>query len=211
MKMGGVLHRPAECGIGKQQVSVTEAAARCGQQIADRLAPDAAQMARLMTIPGIDWVVAATIVAEIGLDMSVFPSAGHLAAWAGACPGNNQSAGQCKPTGARTGNRYLKTALGNAATRRIAQARQLLQGQVPQTQSRRGGGRAAVAIAHKLIVCVYHMLAANAAYRELGEDYFDKRDTQRATRRYVRGLRDLGFAVLLQPLSHLQPDPANAL
>jgi transposase len=85
------------------------------QQIADRLAPYAAQMAQLMTIPGIGWVVAATIIAEIGLDMSVFPSAGHLAAWTGACPGNNESAGRRKPAGARTGNPYLKTTPCNAA------------------------------------------------------------------------------------------------
>ncbi len=181
------------------------------QQIADRLAPYAPQMAQLMTIPGIDWVVAATIIAEIGLDMSVFPSAGHLAAWAGACPGNNQSAGQCKPTGARTGNRYLKTALCNAAIAASRKRGSFFKAKYHKLKSRRGGGRAALAIAHKLIVCVYHMLSTNAAYRELGEDYFDKRDTQRATRRYVRRLRDLGFAVLLQPLSHLQPDPANAL
>jgi hypothetical protein len=68
-----------------------------------------------------------------------------------------------------------------------------------------------LAIAHKLIVCVYHMLSTTAPYRELGEDYFDKRDTQRATRRYVRRLRDLGFSVMLQPRSQLQPAAANAL
>ena len=84
------------------------------RQIDEHLAPYAAPMARLMTIPGIDWVVAATIVAEIGVDMSVFPSAGHLAAWAGACPANHESAGKRRPAGARTGNPYLKTALCNA-------------------------------------------------------------------------------------------------
>ena len=181
------------------------------QQIADRLAPYAAQMAQLVTIPGIDWVVAATIIAEIGVDMSVFPCAGHLAAWAGACPVNNESAGQRKPTGARTGNPYLKTALCNAAIAASRKRGSFFKAKYHKLKSRRRGGRAALAIAHKLIVCVYHMLSTNAAYRELGEDYFDKRDTQRATRRYVRRLRDLGFAVLLQPLAHPQPDPANAL
>lgn len=181
------------------------------QQIADRLAPYAAQMAQLVTIPGIDWVVAATIIAEIGVDMSVFPSAGHLAAWAGACPGNNESAGQRKPTGARIGNPYLKTALCNAAIAASRKRGSFFKAKYHKLKSRRGGGRAALAIAHKLIVCVYHMLSTNAAYRELGEDYFDKRDTQRATRRYVRRLRDLGFAVLLQPLAQPQPDPATAL
>ena len=167
-------------------------------------------MALLMTIPGIDWVVAATIVAEIGVDMSAFPSAGHLAAWAGACPGNNESAGQRKPADARTGNPYLKTALCNAAIAASRKRGSFFKAKYHKLKSRRGGGRAALAIAHKLIVCVYHMLSTKAGYRELGEDYFDKRDTQRAARRYVRRLRDLGFSVLLQPLSQLQPEPANA-
>jgi transposase len=171
------------------------------QRIADRLAPYAAQMAQLVAIPGIDWVVAATIIAEIGVDMSVFPSAGHLAAWAGACPGNNESAGLRKPTGARIGNPYLKAALCNAAIAASRKRGSFFKAKYLKLKSRRGGGRAALAIAHKLIVCVYHMLSTNVAYRELGEDYFDKRDTQRATRRYVRRLRDLGFAVLLQPLA----------
>ena len=78
-------------------------------------------------------------------------------------------------------------------------------------KSRRGGGRAALAIAHKLLVCVYHMLSTSSPYRELGEDYLDRRDTQRAARRYVSRLRDLGFSVLIQPLSAPQPAPANGL
>lgn len=181
------------------------------QAIAERLAPYTAQMARLITIPGIDWVVAATIIAEIGVDMTVFPSAGHLAAWTGACPGNNESAGKRKPTGARAGNPYLKTALCNAAIAASRKRGSFFKAKYHKLKSRRGGGRAALAIAHKLIVCVYHMLSTNSPYRELGEDYFDKRDTQRATRRYVRRLRDLGFSVTLQPRPQLQPAAANAL
>lgn len=181
------------------------------RQIDEHLAPYAAPMARLMTIPGIDWVVAATIVAEIGVDMSVFPSAGHLAAWAGACPANHESAGKRRPAGARTGNPYLKTALCNAAVAAARKRGSFFKAKYHKLKSRRGGGRAALAIAHKLLVCVYHMLSTNSPYRELGEDYLDRRDTQRAARRYVSRLRDLGFSVLIQPLSAPQPAPANGL
>jgi transposase len=181
------------------------------RHIEQHLAPYAGQMALLCKIPGIDWVVAATIIAEIGVDMSVFPSAGHLAAWAGACPGNNESAGKRRPAGARTGNPYLKTALCNAAVAASRRRGSFFKAKYHKLKSRRGGGRAALAIAHKLLVCVYHMLAAGSPYRELGEDYFDKRDTQRAARRYVRRLRDLGFEVLLQPLAQSQAATANAL
>jgi transposase len=181
------------------------------RQIDEHLAPYAAQRARLMTIPGIDWVVAATIVAEIGVDMSVFPSAGHLAAWAGACPANHESAGKRQPAGARTGNPYLKTALCNAAVAAARKRGSFFKAKYHKLKSRRGGGRAALAIAHKLLVCVYHMLSTSSPYRELGEDYLDRRDTQRAARRYVSRLRDLGFSVLIQPLSAPQPAPANGL
>ena len=139
------------------------------QQIADRLAPHAAQMAQLMTVPGIDWVFAATIIAEIGLDMSVFPSAGHLAVWTGACPGNNQSAGQRKPAGARTRNPSLKPCATPPLPPRASAA--------ASSRSSTTSSRAAAA----------------------------------ATRRYVRRLHELGFSVLLQPLSKLQPDAPNAL
>jgi transposase len=181
------------------------------RQIAVHLAPYAVPLAQLMTIPGIDWVVAATVIAEIGVDMTLFPSAGHLAAWAGACPGNNQSAGKRKPSGARRGNPYLKTALCNAAIAAARKRGSFFKAKYHKLKSRRGGGRAALAIAHKLLVCIYHMLSTGALYRELGQDYCDKRDTQRAARRYVRRLRDLGFSVLLEPLRQSQPQTANTL
>jgi len=169
------------------------------RQIAERPTPCATQMAQLMTIPGINWVVAATVIAEIGVDLCAFPSAGHLAARAGACPGNNESAGKRKPIGARSGNPYLKTALCNAAIAAARKRGSFFKAKYHKLKSRRGGGRAALAVAHKLLVCVYHMLSKNTPYRELGQDYYDKRDTQRVARRYVRRLQDLGFAVTLQP------------
>ena len=181
------------------------------RQIKQRLAPYAVQLELLMTIPGIDWVVAATVIAEIGVDMSVFPSHRHLAAWSGTCPGNNESTGKHKPSGARKGNPYLKTALCNAAIAASRKRGCFYKAKYHRLKSRRGGGRAALAIAHKLLVCIYHMLSGNTAYRELGEDYFDMRDTQRATRRYVRRLQDLGFTVILQAPPQNQAQVASAL
>ncbi len=197
--------------------------------IDERLAPYAPQMALLVTIPGIDRVVAATVIAEIGVDMSVFPSHRHIAAWGGTCPGNNESPtgparglkahGKRKPIGARKepapakagGNPYLKTALCNAATAAARKRGSFFKAKYHKLKSRRGGGRAALAIAHKLLVCIYHMLSGNTSYRELGENYFDLRDTQRAARRYVRRLQDLGFSVILEASCQPQAEPANAL
>ena len=191
------------------------------RQIKERLIPHAAQLELLITIPGIDWVVAATVIAEIGVDMSVFPSHRHLAAWGGTCPGNNESPtgqarglkahGKHRPSGARKGNSYLRTALCNAAIAASRERGCFYKAKYYRLKSRRGGGRAALAIAHKLLVCIDHMLSGNTAYRELGEDYFDIRDTQRAARRYVRRLQDLGFTVLLERPQQAQPQAAYAL
>ena len=174
-----------------------------------------------MTIPGIDWVVAATVIAEIGVDMSVFPSHRHLAAWGGTCPGNNESPtdqarglkahGKHKPSGARKGNPYLRTALCNAAIAASRKRGCFYKAKYYRLKSRRDGGRAALAIAHKLLVCIYHMLSGNTGYRELGEDYFDIRDSQRATRRYIRRLQDLGFTVILEAHNQVRRQAANAL
>ena len=156
-------------------------------------------------------MVAATVIGEIGVDMSVFPSHRHLAAWGGTCPGSNESAGKHKPSGARKGNPYLRTALCNAAIAASRKRGCFYKAKYYRLKSRRGGGRAALAIAHKLLVCIYHMLSGNTGYRELGEDYFDIRDSQRATRRYIRRLQDLGFTVILEAHNQVRRQAANAL
>ena len=169
------------------------------EDIAPRLAPYADQMALLVGIPGIEWASAATIIAEIGVDMSVFPSAGHLSAWAGVCPGNNESGGKRKPSGARKGNPHLKTALCNAAISASRKRGSFFKSKYNKLKSRRGGGRAALAIGHKLLVCIYHILSTGTVYKDLGEQYQDKRDIERATRNYVRRLESLGHTVILGP------------
>jgi transposase len=167
--------------------------------IAEHLAPYGCQLELLRAIPGIDWVVAATIIAEIGVDMAVFPSARHLAAWAGVCPGNNESAGKRKPIGARTGNVHLKTALCNAATSAARKSGSYFKDKYHKLKSRRGGGRAAMAIAHKLLIAAYHILTDGTEYRDLGETYLDKRNIQRSATRHVRRLEALGYLVTLTP------------
>lgn len=189
-------HHRRMLAIQLARVEAAEAdIAALDQQIAERLPPYAEQMKLLIGIPGIDWVVAAIVIAEIGVDMAAFPSAGHLAAWAGVCPGNNESAGKRKPTGARKGNPYLKTALCNAAIGASRKTGSFFKTKYHKLKSRRGGGKAALAIAHKLLVCIYHILSTGSLYRDLGADFLDKRDTQRTANRYVRKLQDLGFAV----------------
>lgn len=175
------------------------------RQIAERLAPYQDKVALLITIPGVDWVTAAIIVAETGLDMSVFPSAKHLAAWAGVCPGNNESGGKRKPAGTRKGNPYLKTALANAAIGASRRRGSYLKAKYYKLKVRRGGGRAALAIAHKLLVYVFHILSNGTPYADLGEAYLDKRNHDRSKQNHVRHLESLGYTVTLHREAAAEP------
>jgi len=170
--------------------------AQLDEQIETRLEPYRAQMALLTSLPGIEWVGAATILAEIGVDMSLFPTAGHLAAWAGVCPANNQSAGKQKGAAARAGNRHAITALCNAAVSAAHRKGSYFKAKYYSLKSRIGAGKAVLAIGHKLLVCIWHMLSDGCFYRELGESYLDRRTEQHTLKRYARKLDALGYAIV---------------
>lgn len=163
------------------------------QRMQEKLEPYAAQLALLDEIPGVDWTLAAVIIAELGVDMSVFQSVSQLASWAGVCPGNNESAGKRKNSRIPKGNVYLKTGLVEAA-----HAAATVKGTYLRDKFyRRGYKRAAVAIAHKILVSIYHMLSHNASYNDLGDLYLDKFNKSHLTRNLVRRLERLGFSVTL--------------
>jgi transposase len=168
--------------------------------IADDLVPVAAAVALLQTIPGIGERAATTIVAEIGTDMSRFPSAKHLASWAGLCPGNRESGGKRLGGKARPGDRWLKGVLGEVAWT-IARSRDTyLSAQFRRIARRRGVYKAVVAVAHSVLVIVYHVLRTGQPYADLGPDYFDRLDADRLQRHHVHRLRELGFEVALTPV-----------
>ncbi len=158
------------------------------------------QLTRLESIPGVSRRVAEVIVAETGADMSRFPSAGHLASWAGVCPGNNESGGRRKSTATRHGNKWLGGALGTAA---MAAARTkdtpYLGALYRRLAGRRGKKRALVAVEHSILVSVWHMLSYDRDYRDLGGAYFLQLAPDRAARQAVRRLHQLGFQVTLAP------------
>jgi transposase len=153
----------------------------------------------LMQIPGVDWVVAAVLIAEIGVDMSVFLSVHHLAAWAGVCPGNHESAGKQKSGRARKGNVHLRTMLVGAATSAARTKGAYLKDKFHRLKARRGAMRAALAIAHKILVAAYHMLAKGLPYRELGEAYLDQIAQIRTVANLKRRIERLGYNVTLEP------------
>lgn len=203
-------HQRQLLGIQLGRVEAAEAEiAALDKETAKRLEPYAKEMALLVTIPGIDWVGAAVIIAEVGTDLSSFPSADRLAAWAGMCPGNNESAGKRKPAASRKGNPHLKTALCNAAIGASRKRGSYFKSKYHKLKSRRGGGRAALAIGHKLLVCAYRILTTGSAYKDLGEDYLDKRNADRTAHSCVRRLRALGFDVTLA-LAQAVPQAAAA-
>jgi transposase len=165
--------------------------------IDEALAPYQEQCHALQQIPGVSRVVGAVIVAELGTDMTVFRSAQHAAAWAGVCPGNNESAGKRKRAGARKGNVHLRTALVEAAVAASHKKGSYLRDKFYRLRARRGTKRAAMAIGHKILIAAYHMLATGMPYRDLGATYLDAVDKRRTTRNLVRRLERLGYDVTL--------------
>lgn len=154
----------------------------------------------LQTIPGIGERVAQVIVAEIGLEMNRFPSEKHLASWAGVCPGNWESAGKRKSGKTTKGNRHLRTALVQAAWAATHMKATYLSAQYRRLVKHKGKQRALVAVGHSLLVIVYHVLAKQTSYQELGGDYFDKQNVESQRKLFVRKLEMLGVKVTIEEL-----------
>jgi transposase len=168
-------------------------------EIGARLQPADDLIARLDTIPGIGRYVAEALLAEIGTDMSRFPTPGHLASWAGMCPGSHESAGKQRGGKTRKGNAWLRAQLVQAAHAAGRTKGTYLQAQYRRLAARRGKSRAAVAVGHTILVIIYHLLQDGTVYEDLGPHYFVERDRQGAERRLVRQLEGLGYIVTLEP------------
>jgi transposase len=177
-----------------------EAIEECGRRIEEITRPFAATVERLQTIPGVKRRTAEALVAEIGVDMSRFPTAGHLASWAGMCPGNNESAGKRKSGKARKGSKWLRMALTEAGQAAARTKDSALSARHRRIMRHRGYNRAVFAVGHEILIIAYHLIARGTTYRELGSDYFDRRHTERTIRRCVRTLGQLGHSVTLSPL-----------
>jgi transposase len=169
------------------------------QQIAGYLQPYEEASRLLQTIPGIGAAAAAAIISEIGVDMSRFPSAKHLASWAGVCPGNNQSGGKRLPAGTTGGNRWIRAILGEVVWVISRTKGTYLAAQFQRLMRRRGKYKAVMAVAHTLLVIIYHLLRDHAPYADLGPEYFDRLDKTRVERHHVRRLEQLGYSVSLSP------------
>jgi transposase len=169
--------------------------------IEEQIAPFASAVELLRSIPGVQRRSAEVIVAEIGTDMSRFPSAKHLASWAGQCPGNDHSAGKRRSGRTRKGSKWLDWALEEAALAAVRSKDVYLAAQYQRLRPRRGHKKALGAVKHSIIVAVWHMLSAGEFYRELGGDFFHRRDPERITKRLVARLEELGHSVTLEAVA----------
>ena len=185
-------------------------------QVIDQLAASVAQLTErieaviepyrpaiklLKTIPGVSDLSAVAIIAETGADMSRFPTAAHLSSWAGVCPGHHQSAGRVGSTSTRPGNAHLKAALGNAAMGAARTNGCYLQSRYRRRASRSTRLKALVAIEHAILTSVWHMLTTGRPYRDLGGDYYARRDPEATKRRIIRQANDIGLTVRFDPVA----------
>jgi transposase len=168
------------------------------------IAPFSKQVELLDTIPGVDRRTAEVLIAEIGVDMSRFPTAGHLASWAGMCPGNDESGGKRRSGKTTKGSKWLRTALTEAAHAAARTKGSYLSAQYVGIKGRRGSKKAAVAVGHSILVICYHILEREVPYEELGEEHYRKQQRRCSkeayTKRLVRKLELLGHRVALEPL-----------
>ncbi|MGA2455120.1 MAG: IS110 family transposase [Solirubrobacteraceae bacterium] len=177
--------------LDEQIASLTET-------IGGQIAPFESAVELLCTIPGVQRRTAESILAELGTDMSVFPTAKHLASWAGQCPGNDQSAGRRRSGRTRKGSKWLDWALEEAALAATRTNDVYLAAQYQRLRPRRGHKKALGAVKHSILCTVWHTLSTGELYNDLGGDYFRKRDPQRTTKRLVAQLEALGHTVTLQ-------------
>ncbi len=177
------------------------AIARLDAELAARLAAEQEAMALVQTIPGVARRTAEVLVAEIGTDLSRFPSAEHLASWAGMCPGNAESGGRRLSGRTRRGNAWVRRTLAEVANVASRMKGTYLAAQFRRIAARRGKGRAILAVGHSVLVAFYHMLTRREPYHDLGADYFDDRQRDQVQRRLVHRLERLGFAVTLEALT----------
>jgi transposase len=169
------------------------------KQIAELTRPYATQIEQMDSVPGIDRRVAEVVLAEAGPDMSRFPTDGHLSSWSGMSPGSDESAGKRRSGRTTKGDRWLRTALVQAAWAATRSKHTYLAAQFHHLVGRRGKKRSLVAVGHSILVILYHLLKDGTFYAELGEDYFQRLHPQRQTRYHVKCLQRLGHQVVLQP------------
>jgi transposase len=177
-----------------------EAVESVSKKIEEYTAPSQKEIDLLDTIPGINRTQAETLLAEVGADVSRFPTASHLASWAGLCPGNDESAGKHRSGKIRKGSPWLRTALVEAAHGAARTRNTYLGAQYRRLAARRGRKKALVAIAHSLLLIVYHVLTNKEPYLDLGSNYFDERERLRVEKRLSRRLERLGYKVTLEPM-----------
>jgi transposase len=177
--------------LDEQIASLTEA-------IGEQIAPFETAVELLCTIPGVQRRTAEVIVSEIGIDMSVFPTAKHLASWAGQCPGNDKSAGKRRSGRTRDGSKWLDWALEEAALAATRTKDVYLAAQYQRLRPRRGHKKALGAVKHSIICACWHMLSTGELYTDLGSDYFQRRDPERITKRLIAQLEALGHHVTLE-------------
>ena len=172
---------------------------RIEETIEQQMRPFQNAVNRWLTVPGIKHRLAWRLVAEVGPTVEAFPSAADIVSWAGICPGNNQTAGKRKSGTTRSGNPWLRRALCEAAWAASKTKGTYLQAQFRRLAALRGPKRALIAVANSILTAGYYMLQRATTYQELGPDYFDKRNTVRATHRLVKRLEALGHRVILEP------------
>jgi transposase len=185
-----------------QQIDALDAAvAEIDREVDDIVEPFRQAVTLLKSIPGVSDLSARIILAEIGKDMSRFPTAGHLVSWAGLCPRNDESAGKRRSRRLRKGDPWLKTAMVQCGWAAARKKDSYLRAQHHRIRSRGGAKKATCAVAASIITAAYHMLKDGTFYQDLGYDHFDRRAKTAHTKRLVTRLQNLGYAVKIEPLA----------